>query len=72
MPLTEQQIDALYQRLNVIEAAIDDLKVAVSNLASVKQLKQLNIIKQNEVIDLKERVTALESQVLTLQGQVAP
>jgi len=72
MPLTEQQIDALYQRLNVIEAAIDDLKVAVTNLASVKQLKQLNIIKQNEVIDLKERVTALESQVQILQGQVAP
>lgn len=72
MALTQQQIDALYQRLNIIEAAIDDLKVAVTNLASVKQLKQLNIIKQNEVIDLKERVTALESQIQVLQGQVAP
>ena len=72
MSLTDQQVVMLEQRLNLIEAAINDINTALNNVATLKQLKQLNIIKQNDLINLKERVTALESEVTTIQGTIAP
>lgn len=57
-------------RIQAIENAINQLQVALQNLASKKEFRQLLLIRQEEIDDLKSRVTALETQVSTLQGQV--
>lgn len=54
-------------RIQAIESAINDLQVALNKLATKQQMKQLTNIRQSEIEDLKTRVTALESQVQTLQ-----
>lgn len=61
--------DALTEaRLNAIEKAINEIQIAITNLASMAQLRQLNVIKQAEINDLKERVTRLESELQVLQN----
>lgn len=61
--------DALTEaRLNAIEKAINEIQVAITNLASMAQLRQLNVIKQAEINDLKERVERLESELQVLQN----
>ena len=57
-------------RIEAIENAISQLQIVVQNLASKKEFRQLLLLKQEEVDDLKTRVSALETQVSTLQGQI--
>lgn len=56
------------KRIQAIESAINDLQTALNALATRAQLKQLTNIRQNEIEDLKARVTALETQVSVLQN----
>lgn len=55
-------------RLTALEKAVNELQVAITNLASMAQLRQLNIIKQAEINALKDRVDNLESEIQVLQS----
>jgi polyhydroxyalkanoate synthesis regulator phasin len=58
------------KRIQAIETAINQLQTAVSNLMSKQQMRQLLLLRQEEIDTMKERITALETQVATLQGQL--
>lgn len=55
-------------RLSTIETKVNDIQSALNNVASKQTMKSLAAIKQAEVEALKDRVTALESQIAILQG----
>jgi hypothetical protein len=65
MALSNQQ---LQDRVEAIETSLNDLQTAVNNLATKKQMQALVNIRQNEIIDLQDRVTSLESQIKILQS----
>lgn len=48
--------------------AVQNLQTAVNNLASKQQLRQLYSLRQQEIEEIKERLTTLERQVQILQG----
>lgn len=58
------------ERVLQIEQEINKIQVALTNVASTKQLKTLLVLKQNEIDALTTRVTALESQLALLQSSV--
>ena len=56
------------QRLDALEEAVSQLQTIIVNLASKKQLKQLSLLKQQEIETLEARVTQLEATVAIIQG----
>lgn len=55
-------------RIQAIEAKLNELQLALNALATKAQLKQLVNIRQSEIEDLKQRVSSLESQIQALQA----
>jgi len=55
------------QRLDALEEAVSQLQTIIVNLASKKQLKQLSLLKQQEIETLEARVTQLEATVQIIQ-----
>lgn len=58
------------QRLTAIEDAIVALQIAIANLASKKQLQELNLLKQQAVQDLQTRTSQLETTVQIIQDSL--
>lgn len=58
------------QRIETLETVINDLQVAVTNLMSKQQMRQLLLIKQKEIDALTVRVASLESQIDVLQSKI--
>ena len=59
--------DAEDSRVNAVERALNTLRRAVLNVTTKREFRQLLLIRQQEIEDLKERVTTLENQVTLLQ-----
>ena len=57
-------------RIETIEKLLNELQTAITNLASQQQLRQLAVLKQEEIDTLAARVTTLETQVQALQSEV--
>jgi predicted nuclease with TOPRIM domain len=64
MALSNQQ---LQDRIEAIEAAINDMQTALTNIATKQQMKSILNVRQSEIVDLQTRVTSLESQIKVLQ-----
>ena len=58
-------------RINTLESAINDMWTAVNNLMTKEQMRQLILIKQNELDAALARIDSLETQVETLQNKIA-
>jgi hypothetical protein len=58
-------------RLALIETALTNLQVAVQNLAAKQQLRQLSLLKQTEVDELRRRVDELERLIIILENSLA-
>lgn len=58
------------ERIEAIETMLNNLQTAISNLASKQQIRQLILIKQQEIDELTARVASLESQVVILQSSL--
>ena len=58
------------QRITTLEEVVNDLQIAVANLMSKTQMRQLLLVKQREVEALTTRIEALESQLTLLQGSL--
>tara|TARA_Y100000310_G_C20654536_1_gene801305 strand:- start:296 stop:499 length:204 start_codon:yes stop_codon:yes gene_type:complete len=63
--------DAEVARINTLESAINDMWTAVNNLMTKEQMRQLILIKQNELDAALARIDSLETQVETLQNKIA-
>lgn len=55
------------QRLDALEEAVAQLQTVIVNLASKKQMKQLSLLKQQELETLQARVTQLETTIQIMQ-----
>lgn len=58
------------ERLQSVENAVAGLQVAITNLASSKQVSQLGLLRQADITDLQTRVTQLETTVTQLEATV--
>jgi polyhydroxyalkanoate synthesis regulator phasin len=54
-------------RIQAIETVLNQMQIAIKNLAAKQQMRQLMLLKQGEVNSIGERVTSLESQIAILQ-----
>lgn len=57
-------------RILAIETVLNELQESISNLMSKMQMRQLLLLKQQEIQALTSRVEALESQVQILQTKL--
>lgn len=58
------------KRIENIETVCNSLSTAVANLMSKQQMRQLLLIREQEIETMKQQIAALESQVSTLQSQI--
>ncbi len=58
-------------RLSNIERSLTLLAQSLNNMASKRQVLQLNIIRQKELKNLQERVSTLETLIASIEAQVA-
>jgi len=58
-------------RIKTIEEAINKVLTWLNGMVSKKQLRQLLLLKQEEIESLKTRVTTLETEVQTLQDIIS-
>lgn len=63
--------DAERQRIRAIEEMLNDLQVAIRNMTSKLEFRQLILLRQQEIDTLKQRVSDLETQVATLQSKIS-
>lgn len=66
MPLTNEQLE---EKIDFLTKVLNDVQVAITNLASKAQLRQLTLLKQKDIDDLKNRVEDLENEVTLLKQQ---
>jgi len=59
--------DDLEEKIDFLTVVLNEVQVAINNLASKQQLRQLTLLKQKDIDDLKNRVTDLENEVLLLK-----
>jgi len=57
-------------RITALEKFVEQLQTAVNNLASKQQVRQLLLLKQQEITDLEARVTELERIVSLLENNI--
>jgi polyhydroxyalkanoate synthesis regulator phasin len=60
--------DAEESRIAALETLLNKVQIAVTNLAAKQQLRQLTLLKQNEVDALTTRIEALERMVTLLEN----
>lgn len=63
MPTT----DDLQKDVDYIMTVLNDVQVAMTNLASKAQMRQLTLLRQQDITDLLARVAALEAEVASLK-----
>jgi hypothetical protein len=62
--------DAEVQRITSVEEAVNDLSTVVNNLAPKQELRQLQLLRQSEIDEIKQRLTSIESQLKILQQRL--
>lgn len=67
--LSEAKYLALLNRLTALETHSNDLSVAVSNLASLQQVKELLVILQATLSDLEDKIISLENRVTAIEEE---
>ena len=62
------EIQRLLNRVFATEKVIEALQEALTNVASIDQLRQILLIKQTDIDELTSRITALEGRVTALES----
>ena len=68
MALTNQQLE---DRVITIENLLNDIQTALNNLVTSRQMIALTSVRQSEIVDLQERVTTIESEILVIQDAIS-
>lgn len=63
MAISDEQYNNLLRRVEFIEATINNLISALPKLSSLDQLRQLVNMRQADVVDLKQRMVAVENML---------
>ena len=56
------------KRIEAIELKLNDIQIALNNLATVRQLKEYINLRQSEINNLKNEVAALEQRIIDLEN----
>ncbi len=67
MALTNQE---LTDRVIELEKANTTLQVTITNLASKKQLSDLNFINQRNISDIQDRLSIIEADIASIKAQL--
>lgn len=65
MALSDEQVQS---RIEALETKVNEIQIALNNLATRKQLNASMLVRQNEIDELKQKVTSLETQIQALQA----
>jgi archaellum component FlaC len=60
-------VDQLTDRIEVIENLLNTMQTTMNNLTTKKEMKALQNIRQNEIIELQTQIASLQAQVELLQ-----
>lgn len=71
MTVTTQQYDNLVNRVEFLEAVINNLINALSRFATLDQVNQLTLIRQTEIDNMSTRLTAAENEIEQLGNLLA-
>lgn len=66
---TESKYIALLNRIIALENHVNDLNTAATNLASVQQVKEILVILQSSLIELNDKITALENRIVAIEEE---
>ena len=58
-------------RITALEEYVNQLQLAVKNVASKQQIRQLLLLKQEEISTLSARVSELERLITLLENNIA-
>ena len=67
--ISENQYQALLTRITALELQNNDLIVAIKQLASLQQVRELNTFTQTDLKDLRNTVEALQSRVTSIEQE---
>lgn len=66
---TEDKYKSILNRLVALETHVNDLNVASTNLASMQQLKELLAILQASLIEVDNKLTALQNRIIAIEEE---
>ena len=66
---TEDKYKSILNRLVALEVHVNDLNVASTNLASMQQLKELLAILQASLIEVDNKLTALQNRITAIEEE---
>ena len=72
MTLIELEVYVLKveNRLETVEGILNTLQLVLKNVASTEQLRQINLIRQRELTELKEQLDALDAEFQLVKNEV--
>lgn len=69
LTLTER-VESLETRLDLLEIVMNDIQTVISKLATTEQVRQINIVRQQELTELVDAITLLRTRCTTLENKV--
>lgn len=66
---TEDKYKSILNRLVALELHVNDLNTASTNLASMQQLKELLAILQASLIEVDNKLTALQNRIIAIEEE---
>ena len=63
-------LDTLEQRIFLLEEVVNNIQIAIKNLATKDQMSQLVLLRQQDIESLQTDVTALQNQVNEISEEV--
>ena len=72
MTLAELEVYVLKMenRLATVERVLNNVQVAINNLASLEQLRQINLIRQKDINTLQQDIEDLRNELELVKGEV--
>jgi len=72
MTLAELEIYVLKMdnRLRTTERVLNDVQIAINNLASLEQLRQINLIRQKDIDTMKQDIENIRDELELVKGEV--
>ena len=67
--MTQAKYESTLNRLVALENHTNDILVAISNLASLQQVKELLVVLQASLSDIEDRIIALENRVTAIEEE---
>lgn len=55
-------------RIIIIERKLNELQTAMTRLATISQMKQLLLLRQQEIDEMQDEITSIKAQIAVLQA----